>query len=79
MRGATSGTTIESPGLNPTLSGSPDQNSELFFAASTDPSEASQRHSLYRGQPGIAVLAADLEHPAAAAMPLFGDERWAVR
>jgi serine/threonine-protein kinase len=51
-------------------------------AASTtaaDPLEASQLHSLYRGQPGIAVLAADLERPEAAAMPLFGDERWAVR
>ena len=48
-------------------------------AASADPSEASQLHSLYRGQPGIAVLAADLERPEAAAMPLFGDERWSVR
>jgi len=47
--------------------------------AAADPLEASQLHSLYRGQPGIAALAADLEHPEGAAMPLFGDERWAVR
>jgi hypothetical protein len=47
--------------------------------AAADPLEASQLHSLYRGQPGIAVLAADLERPEAAAMPLFGDERWAAR
>ncbi len=46
-------------------------------SAAADPQEASQLHSLYRGQPGIAVLAADLERPEAAAMPLFGDERWA--
>ena len=36
-------------------------------------------HSLYRGQLGIAVLAADLERPAAAAMPLVGNEGWSVR
>jgi len=48
-------------------------------AAAADPLAASQLHSLYRGQPGIAVLAADLEHPEGAAMPLFGDERWAGR
>ncbi|HYL06308.1 MAG TPA: lanthionine synthetase LanC family protein, partial [Thermoanaerobaculia bacterium] len=33
-------------------------------------------HSLYRGPLGIAVLAADLERPEAAAMPLFGAEGW---
>jgi len=35
--------------------------------------------SLYRGRLGIAVLAADLERPEAAAMPLFGDEGWGAR
>jgi len=48
-------------------------------AAAADPLEGSPPHSLYRGQLGIAVLAADLERPEAAAMPLFGDERWAAR
>lgn len=48
-------------------------------AAATDPPEASQPHSLYRGQLGIAVLVADLERPDYAAMPLFGNEHWAVR
>lgn len=48
-------------------------------AAAADPLEPSQLHSLYRGQPGIAALAADLERPEAAAMPLFGDEHWSVR
>jgi len=47
--------------------------------AVTDAPEASQPHSLYRGQLGIAALAADLERPEAAAMPLFGDERWTAR
>jgi serine/threonine-protein kinase len=56
-----------------------DRAAAASTAAGTDPSEPSLLHSLYRGQPGIAVLAADLEHPEAAAMPLFGDERWAVR
>ena len=35
-------------------------------------------YSLYRGALGIAVLAADLERPEAAAMPLVGDEGWTV-
>jgi serine/threonine-protein kinase len=48
-------------------------------AAAADPQEASQRHSLYRGQLGIAVLVADLEGPESATMPLFGNERWAAR
>ncbi|HXO40212.1 MAG TPA: lanthionine synthetase LanC family protein, partial [Thermoanaerobaculia bacterium] len=56
-----------------------DRAAAASTAAATDPSEACQLHSLYRGQPGIAVLAADLERPEAAAMPLFGDERWAMR
>jgi eukaryotic-like serine/threonine-protein kinase len=56
-----------------------DRAAAASTAAATDPPEASQLHSLYRGQLGIAVLAADLERPEAAAMPLFGDERWAVR
>jgi hypothetical protein len=34
---------------------------------------------LYRGPLGIAVLAADLERPEAAAMPLFGREGWTPR
>jgi serine/threonine protein kinase len=38
--------------------------------------EASSLYSLYRGALGIAVLAADLERPEAAAMPLVGDEGW---
>jgi eukaryotic-like serine/threonine-protein kinase len=46
-------------------------------AAAEDP-DASRPHGLYRGQLGIAVLAADLERPELAAMPLFGDERWAA-
>ncbi|HEY6324198.1 MAG TPA: lanthionine synthetase LanC family protein, partial [Thermoanaerobaculia bacterium] len=56
-----------------------DRAAAASTAAGTEAPEASQLHSLYRGQPGIAVLAADLERPEAAAMPLFGDERWAGR
>ncbi len=49
-------------------------------AASAEPlTDAAFPHSLYRGQLGIAVLAADLERPEAAAMPLFGDEGWSRR
>lgn len=36
--GAFSGTTMESPGFNTAFMGSPDQNPELFFAESTEPS-----------------------------------------
>jgi serine/threonine protein kinase len=32
--------------------------------------------SLYKGNVGIAVLAADLEHPESACMPFFDDEGW---
>ena len=32
--------------------------------------------SLYKGDMGLAVLAAELQYPEAAAMPLFEDERW---
>lgn len=56
-----------------------DRAAAASTAAATDAPDAPQVHSLYRGQLGIAVLAADLERPEAAAMPLFGDERWAVR
>jgi hypothetical protein len=34
------------------------------------------RHSLYKGELGLAVLIADLEQPMAAAMPLFAPEGW---
>src|SRR5262249_18253704 len=33
-------------------------------------------HSLYKGPVGVARLAADLEQPAAACMPLFEPEGW---
>jgi serine/threonine-protein kinase len=33
-------------------------------------------HSLYKGTVGVALLAADLEQPAAACMPLFEPEGW---
>jgi len=52
--------------------------SSATTAASTAP-DADPAHSLYRGRLGIAVLAADLERPEAAAMPLFGDEGWTAR
>jgi serine/threonine-protein kinase len=47
-------------------------------AAAPEAPDDAQPHSLYRGQLGIAVLAADLERPEAAAMPLFGNEGWAA-
>jgi serine/threonine-protein kinase len=34
--------------------------------------QASPRDSLFRGEPGIAVLAAEIDRPELAAMPLFG-------
>jgi serine/threonine-protein kinase len=34
------------------------------------------RHSLYKGELGLALLLSDLEEPRGAAMPLFGSERW---
>jgi serine/threonine-protein kinase len=37
---------------------------------------AESADSLYKGQTGVAVLAADLGRPEAAAMPLFGEEGW---
>ena len=33
-------------------------------------------HSLYKGEVGLAALAADLAHPADAAMPFFEEEGW---
>jgi hypothetical protein len=48
-------------------------------AARDVPEGSSPPHSLYRGQLGVAVLAADLERPEAAAMPLFGNEGWSAR
>jgi hypothetical protein len=33
-------------------------------------------NSLYKGRTGLAVLAAELDNPWAAGMPLFEDERW---
>ncbi len=33
-------------------------------------------HSLYKGEVGLAVLAADLAHPADAALPFFEEEGW---
>jgi serine/threonine-protein kinase len=35
-------------------------------------------HSLYKGELGLALLAADLERPEEAAMPFFEDEGWPV-
>lgn len=32
--------------------------------------------SLYKGEPGVAALVADLAHPETAAQPFFGDEGW---
>ena len=40
------------------------------------PGEPSLAHSLYRGHLGAALLAGELDQPASAAMPLFGDEGW---
>ena len=34
------------------------------------------RHSLYKGELGLAVLIADLDQPMAAAMPMFASEGW---
>jgi len=51
----------------------------LADRAAAAPEVTDASHSLYRGKLGIAVLAADLERPESAAMPLFGDERWATR
>jgi serine/threonine-protein kinase len=34
------------------------------------------RHSLYKGELGLALLISDLEEPQHAAMPLFASERW---
>jgi serine/threonine-protein kinase len=45
-------------------------------AAERQPEDSSPPQSLFRGVFGIAVLAADLERPEAAAMPLFGAEGW---
>jgi eukaryotic-like serine/threonine-protein kinase len=45
-------------------------------ARAAAPEGAALDHSLYRGQLGLAVLAADLERPAAAAMPAFAEEGW---
>jgi len=33
-------------------------------------------HSLYKGDTGVAVLTADLDHPEGAAMPFFSAEGW---
>jgi eukaryotic-like serine/threonine-protein kinase len=34
------------------------------------------RHSLYKGELGLALLIADLDKPQSAAMPMFGSEGW---
>jgi hypothetical protein len=34
------------------------------------------RHSLYKGDLGLALLIADLDQPGAAAMPMFAPEGW---
>jgi serine/threonine protein kinase len=39
----------------------------------------SYRDSLYNGEAGIAVLAAEIDHPDLAAMPLFAGEGWPPR
>jgi hypothetical protein len=38
--------------------------------------DAERRHSLYKGDAGIALLAAELTHPASSRMPLFEEEGW---
>jgi hypothetical protein len=40
--------------------------------------EQSFYDSLYKGKTGLVVLASDLAHPEAAAMPLFEPEGWPV-
>jgi serine/threonine-protein kinase len=55
-----------------------DRAAAASAAAAPEAPDDAQPHSLYRGALGIAVLAADLERPEAAAMPLFGNEGWAA-
>jgi predicted Ser/Thr protein kinase len=52
---------------------------ELVQRAAADLSWAAESpDSLYRGELGLAVLAADLARPEGAAMPFFEDEGWTV-
>lgn len=48
-------------------------------AATSIRSSALRRDSLYRGEVGVALLAADLEDPDNACMPLFQSEGWGRR
>jgi eukaryotic-like serine/threonine-protein kinase len=41
--------------------------------------ESLRRDSLYKGEVGVALLAADLEAPEHACMPLFASEGWPPR
>lgn len=45
----------------------------------TDEVERYPATSLYRGELGVALLAADLAHPEGACMPLFAPEGWPVK
>jgi hypothetical protein len=48
-------------------------------AAREGAGDKERAHSLFRGELGVAVLAADLERPEGAVMPFFGDEEWISR
>jgi serine/threonine-protein kinase len=52
---------------------------ELARMAAALESPPAPAHSLYKGDVGIAVLAADLESPDSACMPFFGSEGWGLR
>jgi hypothetical protein len=45
-------------------------------AAGSVSRQGESAHSLYKGELGVAVLAADLARPEAAAMPFFEEEGW---
>ena len=50
-----------------------------FSAAQAEKKEPSLPFSLYKGDVGVAVLAAELETPQFASMPFFGEEGWPPR
>jgi eukaryotic-like serine/threonine-protein kinase len=52
------------------------ESTRLAAASGTLETLGLRPESLYKGELGIAVLAADLERPEFAAMPFFGDEGW---
>jgi hypothetical protein len=49
------------------------------YAARSVRVESLRRDSLYKGEVGVALLAADLEAPEHACMPLFEAEGWSRR